>query len=323
MSAAPAGTAPPAPRVGFAWHDGCLDHDNGPGHPERPQRLTAIRDRLERGGTLEHLLAITPGAAPLAALARVHDEAYIEALQRACARAPLRLDPDTAVSEGSWTAALLSAGGGLAAVDAVCAGSTRAAFVCTRPPGHHAERDRAMGFCLFNNIAVAARHAQDRHGVERVAIVDWDVHHGNGTQHVFEEDDTVLYVSTHQWPFYPGSGARGERGRGRGLGATINLPLPAGAGDEEFEGIYATAVIPAIERFGPDLILISAGFDAHESDPLAGMALTTGGYGRLTEILRDAAASLCGGRIVSLLEGGYDLDALAASVETHLRVLME
>ena len=323
MSAAPAGTAPPAPRVGFAWHDGCLDHDNGPGHPERPQRLTAIRDRLERGGTLEHLLAITPGAAPLAALARVHDEAYIEALQRACARAPLRLDPDTAVSEGSWTAALLSAGGGLAAVDAVCAGSTRAAFVCTRPPGHHAERDRAMGFCLFNNIAVAARHAQDRHGVERVAIVDWDVHHGNGTQHVFEEDDTVLYVSTHQWPFYPGTGARGERGRGRGLGATINLPLPAGAGDEEFEGIYATAVIPAIERFGPDLILISAGFDAHESDPLAGMALTTGGYGRLTEILRDAAASLCGGRIVSLLEGGYDLDALAASVETHLRVLME
>jgi len=323
VSAAPAGTAPPAPRVGFAWHDGCLDHDNGPGHPERPQRLTAIRDRLERGGTLEHLLAITPGAAPLAALARVHDEAYIEALQRACARAPLRLDPDTAVSEGSWTAALLSAGGGLAAVDAVCAGSTRAAFVCTRPPGHHAERDRAMGFCLFNNIAVAARHAQDRHGVERVAIVDWDVHHGNGTQHVFEEDDTVLYVSTHQWPFYPGSGARGERGRGRGLGATINLPLPAGAGDEEFEGIYATAVIPAIERFGPDLILISAGFDAHESDPLAGMALTTGGYGRLTEILRDAAASLCGGRIVSLLEGGYDLDALAASVETHLRVLME
>jgi acetoin utilization deacetylase AcuC-like enzyme len=305
------------------WHDRCLAHDNGPGHPERSQRLTAIRDRLERGGTLRHLLAITPEAAPLTALARVHDEAYIEALQRACARAPLRLDPDTAVSEGSWAAALLSAGGGLAAVDAVCEGRARAAFVCTRPPGHHAERDRAMGFCLFNNIAVAARHAQDRHGVERVAIVDWDVHHGNGTQHVFEEDDTVLYVSTHQWPFYPGTGARGERGRGRGLGTTINLPLSAGAGDEDFEGLYATAVIPAIERFGPDLILISAGFDAHESDPLAGMALTAGGYGRLTETLRDAAASLCGGRIVSLLEGGYDLDALAVSVETHLRVLME
>jgi acetoin utilization deacetylase AcuC-like enzyme len=311
------------PPVGFAWHDRCLLHDNGPGHPERPQRLTAIRDRLERSGLLARLLPITPEPAPLEALARVHDEAYVEALRRVCAHAPVRLDPDTGVSEGSWAAALLSAGGGIAAVDAVMPRRARSAFVCTRPPGHHAERDRAMGFCLFDNIAVAARHAQDRHGVERVAIVDWDVHHGNGTQHIFEEDDTVLYISTHQWPFYPGTGARGERGRGRGLGTTINLPLPAGSGDAEYERLFETEVIPAIERFEPGLLLISAGFDAHERDPLAGMALTTGGYGRLTTRLRDAARTLCDGRIVSLLEGGYDLDALAASVEAHLRALME
>jgi len=311
------------PPVGFVWHDRCLLHDNGPGHPERPKRLTAIRDGLERSGTLARLLSITPEAAPLEALARVHDESYVEALERVCARAPVRLDPDTGVSEGSWAAALLSAGGGLAAVDAVMEGRARSAFVCTRPPGHHAERDRAMGFCLFNNIAVAARHAQDRHGVTRVAIIDWDVHHGNGTQHIFDADDTVLYISTHQWPFYPGTGARGERGRGPGLGATINLPLAAGSGDDEYERLFETVVLPAIESFEPGLLLISAGFDAHEADPLAGMALTTEGYATLTTLLRDAARTLCEGRIVSLLEGGYDLDALAASVEAHLRVLME
>ena len=315
--------APAERPVGFVWHDRCLLHDNGPGHPERPQRLTAIRDRLERTGLLARLLEIEPDAAPLSALTRVHDEEYVEALREACARAPLRLDPDTGVSEGSWAAALLSAGGGLVAVDAVFEERARAAFVCTRPPGHHAERDRAMGFCLFNNIAVAARHAQDRHGAARIAIVDWDVHHGNGTQHLFEEDDTILYVSTHEWPFYPGTGSRGERGRGRGLGTTLNLPLPAGSGDEAYERVFGTAVIPALERFEPDLLMISAGFDAHESDPLAGMALTAEGYGRLTAMLREAAGALCHGRLVSLLEGGYDLDALAGSVEMHLRVLME
>ena len=309
--------------IGFACDDRCLRHDNGPGHPERPERLVAIRDRLERGGTLDRLLAIAPEPAPIEALERVHDPAYVAALRRVCERAPVQLDPDTAVSEGSWEAALLSAGAGLAAVDAVFAGRARSAFVATRPPGHHAERDRAMGFCLFNNIAVAARHAQDRHGAERMAIVDWDVHHGNGTQHIFDEDDTVLYVSTHEWPFYPGTGAKNERGRGRGLGFTVNLPLPVGSGDEEYRRVFEGEVVPALERFGPDLILISAGFDAHERDPLAGMALTTEGYGRLTEILRGAAERLCAGRIVSLLEGGYDLEALAASVETHLRVLMD
>ena len=323
MSGAARRASSATPQVGFAWDDRCLLHDNGPGHPESPQRLVAIRDRLERGGRRDRLVAIAPEPAPLAALAAVHDPAYVEALRRACARAPVRLDPDTTVSAGSWDAALLSAGGGLAAVDAVFDGRVRAAFVATRPPGHHAERDQAMGFCLFNNIAVAARHAQDRHGIERVAIVDWDVHHGNGTQHVFEEDDTVLYISTHQWPFYPGTGARHERGRGRGLGFTLNVPLPAGSGDAVYQRAFETEVIPALEQFRPGVVLVSAGFDAHERDPLAGMALTTEGYRRLTTLLRDAAATLCGGRLVSLLEGGYDLEALAASVETHLEVLMD
>ena len=309
--------------IGFAWDDRCLLHDNGPGHPERPQRLVAIRERLRQSGTLERLRAIAPEPAPLPALQRVHDPAYVGLVRRACDNAPVRFDPDTAVSEGSWEAALLSAGAGLAAVDAVFAGEARAAFVATRPPGHHAERDRAMGFCLFNNIAVAARHAQDRHDAAKVAIVDWDVHHGNGTQHLFEEDDTVLYISTHEWPFYPGTGARSERGRGRGLGFTLNLPLPAGSGDAEYERVFESEVLPALDRFGPDVVLVSAGFDAHERDPLAGMALTTEGYGRLTRLLRGSADRLCAGRLVSLLEGGYDLEALAASVETHLRVLMD
>ena len=309
--------------VGFAWDDRCLLHDNGPGHPERAQRLVAIRDRLERSGTLERLLLLAPERAPIEALALVHDPAYIETVRRACRNAPVSFDPDTLVSEGSWDAALLSAGAGLEAVDAVFDGRARAAFVATRPPGHHAERDRAMGFCLFNNIATAARHAQRRHRAAKVAIVDWDVHHGNGTQHIFDEDDTVLYVSTHQWTFYPGTGARSERGSGRGAGFTLNLPLPGGSGDVAYVAVYESEVIPALDRFRPDVILLSAGFDAHESDPLAGMALTTGGYGRLTWLLRAAADRLCAGRLVSLLEGGYDLGALAASVETHLRVLME
>jgi acetoin utilization deacetylase AcuC-like enzyme len=179
-----------------------------------------------------------------------------------------------------------------------------------------------MGFCLFNNIAVAARHLQDGHGLERVFILDWDVHHGNGTQHLFEEEDTVFYFSVHQFPFYPGTGASGDRGRGRGLGFTLNVPLPAGSGDARYMEVLRNDLLPALERFRPEAILISCGFDAHESDPLAGMALTEAGYGAMTEVVKEAAGRLCGGRIVSLLEGGYDLDALGRSAEAHLRVLL-
>ncbi|HEV8700302.1 MAG TPA: histone deacetylase [Candidatus Polarisedimenticolia bacterium] len=307
--------------VAFVFHEDCLEHDNGPGHPERPERIQAIRDHLARRGLLDRLLVLRPDPAPIDRIARVHEPAYIEAIRRACERAPVQLDPDTAVSSGSWRAALLSAGGALAACDAVATGRARSAFVCTRPPGHHAEAGRAMGFCLFNNIALAARHLQDTHGLGRVLIVDWDVHHGNGTQHLFESDPTVFYFSTHQFPFYPGTGSARESGSGRGAGFTLNYPLPAGSGDAEYIEVFQTVLRPEIDRVQPEAILISAGFDGHRDDPLAGMDLTEKGYAAMTSILREAAERHCGGRIVSLLEGGYDLKALQASVEAHLQAL--
>jgi len=307
--------------VAFVFHDDCLKHDNGAGHPERPDRLLAIQKRLAERGLLDRLLLLQPDEAPLDSLALVHDRAYIEAIRRACERAPVRLDPDTGVSPGSWRAALLSAGGALLGCDAVLAGKARSAFVCTRPPGHHAEAGRAMGFCLFNNIAVAARHLQRAHGLGRILIVDWDVHHGNGTQHMFESDPTVFYFSTHQFPFYPGTGSARETGSGRGAGFTLNYPMPAGSGDAEYIEVFQSVLCPEIDRVQPEAILISAGFDAHRDDPLAGMSLTEKGYAALTSILREAAGRHCDGRIISLLEGGYDLQALAASVEAHLLAL--
>ena len=309
------------PRVAFAYHPGCLEHDNGAGHPERPRRVAAIHDHFESRGLLERLLPLQPEPCPESRLVRVHDSAYIAALKDACARAPVRLDPDTGVSPGSWNSALLSAGGALAACDAVMTGRASSAFVATRPPGHHAEIDRAMGFCLLNNIAIAARYLQDEFRLSRVFILDWDVHHGNGTQHLFEADDTIFYFSTHQFPFYPGTGGRGETGQGRGRGFTLNVPMPAGSGDAEYLEVFRRDLLPALERFRPEAILISSGFDAHRDDPLAGMELTEEGYGALTTVVREAADRLCGGRIVSLLEGGYDLGALARSAEAHVVAL--
>jgi len=307
--------------VAFVYHDDCLKHSNGPGHPERPERVAAIHDHLARRGLLDRLIVVRPEPCPIDLIARVHEPRYIEAIRRACERAPIQLDPDTAVSPGSWDAALLSAGGAVAACDAVVSGKSGAAFVCTRPPGHHAERDRAMGFCLFNNIAIAARRLQEKHGLGRVLIVDWDVHHGNGTQHLFEDDPTVFYFSVHQYPFYPGTGSARETGRGRGAGFTRNCPMPAGAGDGEYTRVFREVLVPEIDRVQPEAILISAGFDAHRADPLAGMSLSEDGYAGMTSILKASADKHCGGRIISLLEGGYDLTALGASVEAHLRAL--
>ena len=268
-----------------------------------------------RGGAV-----IEPRAASHDELARVHDRDYITLIQETSGRA-VALDPDTFTSPESYDVACLGAGAACDAVDYVIdEGNGARAFVVVRPPGHHAEHGRAMGFCLFNNVAVGAAHARAR-GVARVAIVDYDVHHGNGTHWRFYDDPSVLFISSHQFPYYPGTGAAHETGTGAGKGFTVNLPLDAGATDADYELVYERVALPVLRRFKPELILVSAGFDAHNRDPLAGMRLTTDQFGRLTGLIAGAADVVCGGRVVALTEGGYDLDALAASLDAAIRVL--
>ncbi|RMH06134.1 MAG: histone deacetylase [Nitrospirae bacterium] len=311
-------------RVGFVWHPAYLDHEMGPGHPESPDRLHAILSHLDSSGTRARLTAIEPYEAPREWLTRIHDASYLADLERRVpARGYARLDPDTALSPGSFRAAVLAAGGAMAAVDAILAGQVDQAFCAVRPPGHHAEAGRAMGFCLINNVAVAVRYIQHRYGMARVLIVDWDVHHGNGTQHAFEDDDSVLFFSTHQFPHYPGTGASTETGRGKGKGYTINVPLAAGQGDEAYQKVFETVLVPAAETFRPQFVLISAGFDAHRDDPLGGMRLTEDGYAALTHIVMQIAHHHASGRVLSCLEGGYHLPALARSVERHLLALLD
>ena len=299
-----------------------LRHDTGPAHPERAGRLAAIARRLEAGGLLAELAVEEAPAADREAIALVHDPAYVAAVESSIARGARVLDEgDTRVSADSFRAALAAAGGAIRAADLVLDRVADNAFVAVRPPGHHAERAEALGFCLFNSAAVAAAHLRARRGVERVAILDWDVHHGNGTQHLFEADPTVFYASLHQWPLYPGTGRAEERGVGAGEGATLNCPQDPGAGDREWLGALEGRILPAIEAFRPGFVIVSAGFDAHARDPLAQTNLSTAAFGAMTRAVTDLARRLCGGRVVSLLEGGYDLDALAESVEAHLGAL--
>lgn len=313
--------APAAP-TGLVYHPDFLLHDAGPRHPERPERLKAIMAGLERSGLLEILVRIEPRPAAEQWLAQIHTSAYLKELEEATQQAPRQLDPDTRVSPDSYRVAKLATGGVLTAVDAVVTGKISNAFAVIRPPGHHALPDRAMGFCLLNHVAIAARYIQKKHGLRRILIVDWDVHHGNGTQDVFYDDPSVLYFSTHQFPYYPGSGSAEEQGAGAGLGTTVNVPLPSGSGDAEILKAFREKLIPAAEAFRPDFVLISAGFDAHEQDPLAQLRITTPGYAALTQIVVGIAERHAKGRLVSLLEGGYDLKALAQATEAHLRVLM-
>jgi len=296
----------------------CADHLTPPGHPERPERAEAMAAVVERfrgaGGKVRE-----PRPATDEDLLRVHTAAYVAAVSATRGKAVM-LDPDTFTSPESDEVARLAAGAALTAVDVALDGpaGTRAMAV-VRPPGHHAEADRAMGFCLYNNIAVGAAHARNR-GCARVAIVDYDVHHGNGTQSAFYEDPNVLFVSSHQHPYYPGTGAVDETGRGAGLGYTLNLPLAAGATDADFMRRYEHEAVPAIERFRPDLLMISAGFDAHERDPLAGCRMTTAGFRALTALLVGEADRLCEGRLVLVTEGGYDLAALSECLEAVIDV---
>ena len=299
--------------------DRFADHVNPPGHPERVERAEVMHvvatEFRQRGGRVSE-----PRPATADELTRVHERDYVTLVRETAGRATA-LDPDTYTSPDTYEVASLAAGAGVMAVDHVLDGpaGTRA-FAMVRPPGHHAERNRAMGFCLFNNIAVAAAHARAR-GVARVAIVDYDVHHGNGTQWKFYDDPSVLFVSSHQFPFYPGTGEASAIGTGKGEGFTVNLPVAAGGTDADFEVLYSKIVVPVLRQFRPGLILISAGFDAHVDDPLGGMRLSTDQLGRLTALLAGLSNDCCEGRVVAVTEGGYDLKALAGCLRNVTRVL--
>jgi acetoin utilization deacetylase AcuC-like enzyme len=278
---------------------------------------------LEQSGTAARLARIEPRKAEDEWITQIHTPSYLAMLKtHAPTNGRVSLDPDTSMSPGSLTAAYLAAGGALAAVDAIMSQQVDHVFCAVRPPGHHAEAGRAMGFCLFNNVAIAARYVQKRYGIQRVLIVDWDVHHGNGTQHSFEDDPSVLFFSTHQFPHYPGTGRESERGRGAGEGFTIDVPMEAGEGDEEYRAIFQKSLVPAAEAFKPEFVIISAGFDAHKDDPLANMGLTEEGYADLTSLVTGIAKRHARGRILSSLEGGYHLTALAASVDRHIQTLL-
>ncbi len=307
---------------GFLYSPRFAEHRTAAGHPERPERVAFVYEALLKSPLFKQLKLYEPTPCPLEWIERVHDPPYIERVRAECEGGTEYFDSaDTSVCAKSYEIALLAAGSGIVLLDALAAHEIDSGFALVRPPGHHAERDIALGFCLFNNVAIAARYAQERHGMKKVLIVDWDVHHGNGTQHAFEDDPSVFYFSTHQFPFYPGTGSETERGRGAGVGTTLNVPLPAGSGDREIVSAFEKKLHPAAVAFKPDLILISAGFDAHVKDPLAGLAVSTAAYGRLTEILQDIAHTSGSRGILSFLEGGYSLPDLAASIECHITAL--
>jgi acetoin utilization deacetylase AcuC-like enzyme len=296
-----------------------LEHLTPPGHPERPDRLRAIARALE-DEAFAHLDRVEAPEGDEATILYAHPESYIERIRRAVPEEGIvSIDADTSVSPKSWQAALTAVGAANAAVDDVFSGTANNVFVASRPPGHHAEKTTAMGFCLFNNAAIAARHAQKKHGAGRVAIVDWDVHHGNGTQDIFWDDRSVLYCSTHQMPLYPGTGAESETGAGN----IVNAPLPPGSGSEFFRAAFLSRILPAVDKAAPDLIIISAGFDAHHRDPLAEINLTEEDFDWATGQLMDRAARHCGNRLVSVLEGGYDLQGLSFSVAAHVARMMK
>jgi acetoin utilization deacetylase AcuC-like enzyme len=299
--------------------DAMLAHDQGHGHPESPARLQAIVERL-RARPVAGTRWQAPRPATREEVRRVHAAGYVELVDRVRGEWA-RLDDDVTLSAGSVDASYLAAGAAIEAVEAVVGGAARNAFALVRPPGHHAEVEQAMGFCVFANVAIAAEHARQRLGVERVLVIDWDVHHGNGTQHIFEGRDDVLVFNTHQSPHYPGTGEVHEQGAAAGLGYTVNAPLPAGLGDGDYAAVFARLLRPVAAKFRPDLVLVSAGFDAHRDDPLGDMQVTAEGFAGLCAVAREIAEDTAGGRLVLTLEGGYDLKGLADSVHGCVEVL--
>ncbi|PIU54926.1 MAG: histone deacetylase [Chloroflexi bacterium CG07_land_8_20_14_0_80_51_10] len=308
-------------KVGLVHDPVYLEHDTG-SHPENKQRLVAATTLLETSGLMGRLISLPPRMVTAEELLTIHAQEHIEQVESYSQRGGGWLDGDTVASPGSYKAALYAAGGLLRGVDAVLNGEVNSAFALVRPPGHHATHNRAMGFCLFNNIAIAARYAQQQHGIERILIIDPDVHHGNGTQDAFYDDPTVLYFSTHQYPFYPGTGAVDETGSGAGLGTTVNVPLPAGCGDSEYRQVYEEILAPVARRFQPQLILVSAGYDPHWADQIAMMQVSVSGFADIITIIKELANELCDGRVLVTLEGGYNLEAVAYGIKATLDVLM-
>lgn len=294
-------------------------HRGPKGHPERPERLAALGEIIDDFS--DRIALAAPRPAEPEEILRVHEQRLYDELESTSGRALGKIDADTYFSAQSFDVARLAAGSCIDLCAKVLGGNAKSGLAAVRPPGHHAEADRSMGFCLFNNVAIAVRALQSGGGSPRILIFDWDVHHGNGTQHIFESDPDVLYLSTHQFPFYPGTGDFSEAGTHRGLGSTINVPMPAGCGDQEFIGVLQRIVVPAALAFEPDLILISCGFDAHRDDPLASMELSRSGYHAMSVIMRNLAETLCGGRIVFVLEGGYSLDGVRDGAQAVLDAL--
>lgn len=308
--------------TGISYDAAFLDHDTGPGHPERKERLIATMNHLRTLPWFERVRRFTPSAPDPAWFETIHSREYIARAAATCRSGARFLDTmDVSVSAKSFEVACLAAGAPMGLADAIVGGEIDNGFAVVRPPGHHAEHDMALGFCLFNNVAILARYLQKQHGMDKVLVLDWDVHHGNGTQHSFEDDPSVLYVSTHQYPYYPGTGAYYEEGTGRGTGATLNCPMPAGSTDRDYEHAFVEKVLPKIDAFRPEFIIVSAGFDAHRDDPLAQMELSTDFYGWMSERMMEMADRHAGGRLVSVLEGGYNLEQLPLCAAKHLAVL--
>jgi len=307
----------------LVYDDIYLKHYCGEWHPERPERLQYAISALEKSGLMSKLHRVSPRAASKQELALVHTKSYIDEVERLSQTGHQWLDLDTCVSEHSWEAAIKAVGGVLAACDEILKGTTRTAFCAVRPPGHHATPARGMGFCIFNNVAIAARYLQSFAGLSRIAIVDWDCHHGNGTAETFYHDSSVLYISLHRYPFYPGSGSENEAGEGTATGTTLNIPLPASTPKDEYRNKYEAALRDTLIPFKPQFILISAGFDALAVDPIAGLGLSPEDFGWMTKMVCDAARETAGCRVVSALEGGYNLDALAECVCVHVAALID
>ena len=317
-----AGSLHPPPATGLVFDHEYRRHDPGPGHPESPDRYLALSEAFRKSGILSSAVRIPPRMAGKDDIHLAHTRPYWKTVLHDVARKADRLSTgDTSLGEHTLETALLAAGGALSAVDAVFEGRVRNAFAAVRPPGHHATASRGMGFCVFNSVAIAARYAQKVYGVDRVLIVDFDVHHGNGTQEIFYSDHSVLFFSTHQWPWYPGTGAADETGEGAGTGYTINCPFPAGSGHAEILGAFRKKLLPAALDFKPSLVLVSAGFDSRRGDPLGRFTLRDSDFADITSILMEIASASASGRLVSILEGGYNINGLAKAAQAHFEAL--